>query len=137
MRTVKGNPGWSRAMDPRAKEQPQVGKHRSSKDTKHWCKGKVGKRHLCRWQMEHGWNSKVYYPDRRVLRCINPGCNKPVLDISLETHYWEERRVRGLLIWGSRHDWQNRPAFYGPGLPPTRWSQDGAKKGTPTYVDIA
>lgn len=31
------------------KDSPEVGKHRSKKDTKRWCKGKVGREHQLEW----------------------------------------------------------------------------------------
>lgn len=127
MKPVKGE-----GMDPRAVKQPEKPAHRSSKDTKRWCKGKVGRRHQCAWQTAYSDHIRRYadrpvsYPDRLRLVCQYPGCNKIVIDSYRLERLWPTQ-------WGSRHDPASVPAFYGPGLPGD-YSWGGCE--IPDYVDV-
>ncbi len=129
MKPVKPPTSWSHPLDPRAKPEQQVPKHRSGgKDTQRWCLGRVGKRHQCVWVLEQRsyGQQRGEYPSTRQLRCVRPGCNKVVLEVSCKTH------MRPDWPW-STAQWDTAPAFYGPGLPP-----DSQRRHTivPDYVDV-
>lgn len=109
------------------KPDPEVPKHRSSKDTKHWCLGKEGRYHQCAWVPNDG---KLYlfdrtsYPTILSLRCVQ--CRKEFVTSYRLSRAWPNQ-------WGSRHDPASAAAFYGPGLPGDYgWSDIEI----PAYVEI-
>lgn len=129
MRPVK-NAGPFAATDPRARSQPDAPKHRANKDTRRWCRGVVGRRHLCEWRFRWPrWlrDDHSAYPTQLQLVCTRPGCNRVVAQGDRLAHDWPTQ-------WGSRHDTTGRRRFYGPGLPPDfGWGDVQA----PDYVDVA
>lgn len=128
MKPVKGEVSWPRALDPRAKGQPEKPKHRSSKDTRHWCKGRPGRRHLCAWETDFSSYraARGDYPNMLRLVCQNPGCNKPVLERWRLERAWSTQ-------WGDRSARTPAERFFGPGLPGD-WGWGGG--AIPDYVDI-
>lgn len=132
MKPVKGEVNWPKSVDPRAGKQPEKPAYRSSKDTKRWCKGKVGRRHQCAWETAYssyrGGRPSGDYPDLLRLVCQYPGCNKIVLESWRLDRAWPTQ-------WGSRHDRASAPAFYGPGLPGD-FSWGWGRGEIPDYVDV-
>jgi hypothetical protein len=97
--------GWRRRRNPNVHDA-QVPPHRSSKDTKTWCKGVHGREHVPQWEFSYssGYSSLEAYPGVLQLRCA--GCRKV-----LEFHFCATRM------------WPGGDFYYGPGLP-TRWGQE-------------
>ena len=56
---------------PKVKNDPDAVAHKQpgKKDTKRWCKGKVGREHVKEWQVRH----EFYLHDLQYLLCINCG----------------------------------------------------------------
>lgn len=65
-----GSGVYARDMRATKDPEPQVGKHRSSKNTRKWCKGKVGKEHKGIWVVESNRTTPRWF----TLVCEN--CNK-------------------------------------------------------------
>lgn len=119
MKPVKGRVEWPKSLDPKARASSEVPKHRSKKDTRHWCLGREGRYHQCQWQPNDGrgyLHDKTSYPSVLSLRCT--ACRKEFVTSYRLSRMWPDQ-------WGSRHDPASVPQFYGPGLP-----------GDYTWVDL-